>query len=189
MSERERDAKGRELLYLCANAHIMNAASLERVKELIGAGANLTFPGQTALMGACRYGQIEVVKLILTAQASAGINANEKSNPVWSALMNACYYGYVEIVKLLAAQGININEKNNQGWSALMFACRYGHIEVVKLLLAAQGISITLKTNDGRAALDVVNGLADGEVKDSMLILFQGEFRFSQSKVPSISFR
>jgi ankyrin repeat protein len=69
--------------------------------------------GWTALMAACQYGHIEIVKLLLTAKV---ISTNAKNIVGFTALMSACDHGHIEIVKLLlAVKGININVKDNYG--------------------------------------------------------------------------
>jgi ankyrin repeat protein len=179
------DAKGEQLFNLCDDADAtMNATLLEKVKGLVAEGANLKWKsvdGNTCLMMACYNGHIEVVKLLLAAQ---GISANEKQYTGGTALIFACLSKHIEIVKLLlAVKRININAQDGEQWTALMLACKREQIEIVKLLLAAKGININLKNYNEEMAIDIVNHLDDGKVKDEMVILLQGEvFSLTQSK-------
>jgi len=56
--------------------------------------------------------------------------------------------------------GIDVNRANKDGWTPLFRASFKGRTEVVKLLLAAPGIEIFKKDEEGKSALDVASGPA-----------------------------
>jgi len=118
LTQKEKDKK---LIYASENCN------KEAVKFLIKAGANINAKdnnGITALMRASRYGEVEVVKLLIEAGADNG----------YTALMEASDNNYVEVVKLLIENGANINVKDKFGNTALIYASRYDRKEIVYLL-------------------------------------------------------
>ena len=78
---------------------------------------------------ACRYGHVEVVKLLL----EAGVDPTSNNN---KAIKYACGNGHVEVVKLLLKAGVNPSVSDDY---PLRIACENGHLEVVKVLLEWRG--------------------------------------------------
>jgi len=115
----------------------------------------------------CKYGYLEIVKLLLKNNA----NINQKDYEGYTPLIYASIYGQLEIVKLLIKYGANINEKNNYNYNALYFACVYGHLEIVKLLLE-NGVNINEKDYHGYTPLLYVSRY--GKIKIVKLLLENG---------------
>ena len=103
------------------------------VKLLLKAGANVNARDRvdrTVLMTAGRFGQTEVVRLLL---AQPGIDVNARDRTDRTALMIVSFGGWVEIVELLLRhRGIDINARDKHGKTALDIARDHGNIEVVK---------------------------------------------------------
>lgn len=77
--------------------------------------------GETALMHACRSGQLKYVNLLLDSGAKLELQTNVDS---WTALMTASKWGHADIVQELVKRGADVNRKNSNGWTALMIACK-----------------------------------------------------------------
>jgi ankyrin repeat protein len=94
--------------------------------------------GRTALMLACQFGHLEILKGIISNKL---IDLNEKDEFGQTAFMLACDNGHLELVKdLLKIDGIDVNAKDEDGRTALMLARQSGHFEVVQELLKIDAI-------------------------------------------------
>lgn len=86
-------------------------------QELIRVGASVDATardGQTALMGACKYGYRAAAELLL----EAGADPNRKDNAGDTPLMHAVRGGFVDCIPLLATHGVDTAATNNQGKTA-----------------------------------------------------------------------
>lgn len=102
---------------------------VEMVKLLLDNGADVKLKNNEALIAACRYGHIEIVKLLI----------DKKADPkTENAFFSACRNGHFDIVKLLLKHGAPLNARNGY---ALTTASWNGHLEIVKFLLD-QGVYI-----------------------------------------------
>lgn len=118
------------------------------------------------LVLAARYGQIDLVQYLLTADVPVnardaygntaliaaagnghrqvveyllehGANVQAQNKEEFSPLMTAAASGHYELVHHLLEMGAEVNMVNNQGESALFLAVQYGHMSAVKVLLTA----------------------------------------------------
>jgi len=90
--------------------------------------------GNTAFMYACKYGFIEIVKLLLDYYP----REDAVDNRGRTALMMACYNGYVDIVKemLKIDDFVNtVNMTDSENTTALIYASLEGHVQIVDVLL------------------------------------------------------
>jgi hypothetical protein len=106
--------------------------------------------GITALMRACSYNHIDIVKLLI--EAGADINAKDKVG--YTALIVASANGRIEIVKLLIKAGSDVNAKEKWEYTALMYASENGYTDIVKLLIEA-GADVNAKDKRGVTALAI----------------------------------
>ena len=104
--------------------------------------------GNTALMQASHAGHVEVVSLLLDADADKDFADSDGR----TALMWASRAGHVEVVSLLLDAGPDKDSADNDGRTALMWASGTGRVEVVRLLLDA-GADMEFADNAGRTAL------------------------------------
>jgi len=86
--------------------------------------------GNTALIHASWYGQVNVVKWLLANRA----DINETNCNGYTALLMAARYGHLQLVRYLLENGA-CTTRNLQGNSLLLCACEGGHVEVVSWLL------------------------------------------------------
>jgi ankyrin repeat protein len=154
-------------------------------------------PGD-ALFDAVKFGDAEMVRLLLDAGAdvtiklhrealSDAINAGRtalakrlidrgalrKGQDKARLLADASAEGLVEIVAILLASGADpdgrLTDLANRG-TALMAAAAEGHLEVVKQLLAA-GADPTLKDDKGKGVADWVKKFKPANAKDVLALI------------------
>ena len=124
------DGKGEELFKLCDSRS--EEPSLDEVKELVAAGANLDWKddaGWTALFCTFGSGHARVVEYLVTVK---GIDINTKAGDGMTALQVACYRKRVEVVEILIRAGVDINQKGEEGMTVIEHG--YGNEEIKRLL-------------------------------------------------------
>ena len=104
--------------------------------------------GVTALILSVVNGHVEVVTMLLSAEADPNI----KNNQGRSALMLAARQNLPEIVKLLLTHGAEVNSCDGQEATAFVHAAVKGHVEVMDILLPYVA-SINLPVIDGNTPL------------------------------------
>ncbi|HLK60229.1 MAG TPA: ankyrin repeat domain-containing protein [Chthonomonadaceae bacterium] len=169
---------------------------------LLDRGANVhagrsrgKYSGETPLILAARYNDLDTLKLLLargarvnetsydgTALVVAGLygdlplirylirkgaRVNARSDDGETALINAAGEGKYENVKILLAAGANPNLKRQDGVTALMEAVRNGDEDVVRLILNA-GANINARDKDGTTALKVAKDEDNDDVIDCL---------------------
>jgi ankyrin repeat protein len=122
------------------------------VDLLLEQGANPTAKdnqGWNALHIAARFGQDNILRLLLTkqfdwAQSSDGVIA----------LLLAVRNGHTSTIDLLLEQGANPTAKDNHGWNAIHIAATFGQDNILRLLLAKQfNWDLEARAPDNRTAL------------------------------------
>ncbi|KAL3968178.1 endophilin-A [Sarotherodon galilaeus] len=157
-----------------------------------------TGEGRRELFEACRSGDLERVRKLVTAEnVNSRDTAGRKSTPLHFAagfgrkdvvdfllqngasvharddgglisLHNACSFGHAEVVSLLLHHGADANARDNWNYTPLHEAAIKGKIDVCIVLLQ-HGAEPTIRNTDGRTALD----LADASAK----AVLTGEYR------------
>ena len=122
-----------EVFYLAASRN-----DVEAIKFLLKAGVNinainLNFLEETALHGASKLGNIDIVKLLL----EAGIDPSVRNEYEETALNIAANKEQAEVMKLLLEAGAIIDSKDFLGDTALFTSVRTGNLSTVRLLLEA----------------------------------------------------
>jgi ankyrin repeat protein len=85
--------------------------------------------GNTALMHAAAYGDIEMTRQLV----EAGVNIKARGYIGNTALIYAAQEGYVEIVEILVEAGANPDAANDFGSTARKLAAGYGQREIVEI--------------------------------------------------------
>lgn len=138
------------------------------VVKLITEGKDVNAPdqnGTTPLMAACRWGKLNMVRILLQHGAKADEPRTAKGR---TPLMVACaYYSGPDICGLLIKYGANVNAQANDGSTALMLAANNGKVAVVELLLN-QKANAYAKDTKGSTALDYANRADLELIKNSM---------------------
>ena len=126
-------SKEKQLWQSCADG------DLEAVRELVNDPAvDFNWVGEdrgdAPLHRACRFGHLEIVKVLL-AQERIEVNKGNKGDA--SPFYISCREGHKEVVSLLLADPrIDPNKAKNDGATPFFMTCQNGHKEVVSLLLA-----------------------------------------------------
>ena len=121
------------------------AGDLEKVRQLLTrehAPADITHDSYMAFNRACRDGQFEVVKYMLTS-AELTTNADPSSADYYS-LRFACTgttKNHFEIVKFLLTGGLTVLDIHVLKEYPLKAACQFGNLETVKFLLTSPMIA------------------------------------------------
>jgi len=105
------------------------------VRALLARGADVqaaeSSRGQTALMWSASEGHVDVMRVLLDANA----NVAAKSKAGFTPLMFAARGSNVEAVATLVKAGANLNDVATDGTTALIVATVRGQVDVAKLLL------------------------------------------------------
>ncbi len=129
----------------------MEDISFDKMSEALEKGADVNAKdenGNTALMGACKYGRTGVVQLLVKNGADVNI-ADEDGK---TALMKACEQCHTDVARLLVRKGADVNVKDKYGDTALIKACKYGRTDVVRLLVR-NGADVSVADERGKTAL------------------------------------
>ncbi len=129
----------------------------EEIPALVTAGADVNAGnpnGWTPLMVAASRGDLEAVKLLLSAGADPDIASRTEYYSGFTAVMAAAFYGHPEVAEVLVATGIELDAVDNHyyGETALMLAVKRGIPETVKVLLAG-GADVNVANRNGVTAL------------------------------------
>lgn len=154
----------------------------QAVKLLISAGAKVNCNRKPLLLIAADDGNLEVVQILLDAQATIDCKANIKAQldkdmefyDFLTPLHLASSRGHHDVVDLLLRRGACVDEVTSKSeWSALDFAVLNGHAECA-LTLLKHGSSVTDKCRSvGRANWSLVQYAAHHGAKDVVRLLIQ----------------
>ena len=145
---------------------------LKMVNMLLGKGADVSavdFNKAPALFYAARWGQLEIVRLLLTKDTKAVTAVSKNGNNILLDML--LYYGQnlketdnkiqfkknlVDIARLLIDRGANVNAKarpDEGGVTPIMKAASYDNFELVKLF-KEKGADLCLKDQFGTGLVD-----------------------------------
>uniref|UniRef100_A0A8D2LL74 CASK interacting protein 1 n=1 Tax=Varanus komodoensis TaxID=61221 RepID=A0A8D2LL74_VARKO len=106
--------------------------------------------GFSALHHAALNGNIELISLLLEAQAAVDIKDNKGMRP----LHYAAWQGKKEPMKLVLKAGSSVNSPSDEGQIPLHLAAQHGHYDVSEMLLQHQSNPCILD-NSGKTPLDL----------------------------------
>lgn len=109
------------------DAYLVHAAAL------LGTDMNqlINQRSETRLHQACRYGYLEIVKVLV----NLGVDIDALNHINHTPLSLATFYGHTEVVRFLVSKGAKINLANIIGRTPLLSAVLMEHKENVKILL------------------------------------------------------
>lgn len=129
---------------------------------------------RTALVAAARKGNLDMVKLLIEANANVEFHAKGDETP----LMAAGQHGHLHVVQYLITQRADVNQKVSGDGTALLVAARSGHLPVVRYLLD-QGADINAQVSGDGTAL--INAARNGQYEVAKLLLEHGADPFQVS--------
>ncbi|HEV2687073.1 MAG TPA: ankyrin repeat domain-containing protein, partial [Bryobacteraceae bacterium] len=158
-----------------------NANDGDTVRFLVEKGADVNAPdptGETPLMNAASFGNVEIMKLLLAkgAAVNAADNPNVitvKNGPIAlgmsTPLMYAATIGDLEAVQLLLDAGAKVNVQELRGMTPLMLAIASDHPNprVVRLLLD-RGADPNIKSKSGETSIDWAKKFANPPVLQAL---------------------
>ncbi|CAC5404193.1 unnamed protein product [Mytilus coruscus] len=105
-----------------------------------------TYPksGDTVLHYACRFGQLELVKVLL----DNGADLESANFDGKRALHEAAQYDSLGCVQYLLSYGAQVDSLKRADWTPLMLACTKSNVRIIQALLD-RGADQTLKNKDG----------------------------------------
>lgn len=162
MEKEKADIFAKSLLFVTPLTIATTREHSNIVKELIKCGADISVKdtnGYSIIRTACRAGNLNTVKELLTAGVDTTQTVDSESTPVAedhfekvedlekgkmyvspkiskrvSPFIVACYFGHLAIVEELIGFGIDVN-KDDYLVTPLAAACSGGHLSVMKMLL------------------------------------------------------
>ena len=136
-----------------------NAAEIQHYNEvaqlLLEAGAEVNTQnsyGDTPLMEAARYADINTVEKIILKEA----DVNMQNNVGNTALIEAAVHNRFNIVNLLMRHEADINAQNKAGNTALIEAAQHGQSQMAKLLIK-KGADFTIQNHAGETAASLAS--------------------------------
>jgi ankyrin repeat protein len=106
--------------------------------------------GESALILACRMGNLAVVKRLVAAGSSVEAQASNEVGP----LVAAAVRGHLEVVKYLVDEaGADVTRENPAGETPIRCAARKGYADIVEYLLGRPGSDLDAVSTRGESAL------------------------------------
>ena len=143
--------------------------SVNTMHKLIANGANVNATnnkGLTALLKACSYGQMDVVKVLLEAGADPTIVDDVHYSSLHAAVDGRCNK---DTLRALIDHGAHIDATRKDGTNALLRACTTGQSKsVIVLLEAGAGVSIT-KPNGNTCLHTAIEGKCHKEAVQKII--------------------
>lgn len=122
--------------------------------------------GETALIHACKTGQIKSVQYLITKGAAL----DTKTKDGMTALMYASGNGHFECVEFLIGKGADVNSQTNNQITPLIYAAGYGRLNCVGILLD-NGADIDAVSDVKRSALMYAAGNGHSYCTDYLIEL------------------
>ncbi|XP_067652983.1 uncharacterized protein [Haliotis asinina] len=139
------------------------------VKFLVDRGADVSLVnggGDNVLHFACRGGDLETVKLIMSMNV---VDINSRGWNSRTPVLEAARYRHWDVVQFLVGGGADVSLVDSNGNNALHFACISGDLETVKLIVSMNVVDINVRNNDGQTAADYARGWRHQRVVDLLV--------------------
>jgi hypothetical protein len=148
------------------------AGNTEILGALKAAGANLEDPmiligtsSTTPLMGAVRFGNLEVARTLVELGASVNQTDGSGITPIGRAVLG----NQVEMARFLVERGADVNHTDKLGMTPLLYAASidFGDSAMVDLLLKA-GAKREARNKEGLTALDLAHKYSNTHLLSSL---------------------
>lgn len=134
---------------------------VQKCAEFLNAGVDINSCnefGMSALMVACDFGAMDVVRFLLTHGA---VPDTQNENGL-TALMIAAARNDTEMVAMLLKYGADYTMREKSGWNALMIACAEGAKDtVVQLIKTGMDLNVRNDENDSALTIAMKSGAHD----------------------------
>ncbi|MES2624363.1 MAG: ankyrin repeat domain-containing protein [Pseudomonadota bacterium] len=131
---------------------LVEEQKFDEALELVSSGADVNAPsadGTTALHWAAHYGNADLARRLVRAEAKPDVHNDYGSSP----LGEAATIGNLEMLEILLDADADANLANPEGQTALMAVARTGNVEGAKLLLSHGAEINAAETWGGQTAL------------------------------------
>ncbi|XP_071108956.1 ankyrin repeat domain-containing protein 50-like [Haliotis cracherodii] len=146
----------------------------EVVELLVSKGADVSLLDKghdTLLHLACRGGNVEVVKFVLSLDM---VSINSRGWQEMTPVMLAADKGHKEVVELLVSKGADVSLLNKGHDTLLHLACRGGNVEVVKLVLSLDMVDINARNSKSQTAANIATSRGRWDIID-LLVSHSGQ--------------
>ncbi len=148
-----------------------NSGNIAKVTEILKYASNIvdgrdsSYSGATALFAASQSGRVDVVKLLLAANANVNLPDNEGKTPLYAASERM----HLPVVKLLISANANVNLSTNDGKTPLSVAATKGNLDITSALIAA-GANVNVIDTDGKTPL-IITANQNGNIEVTKALL------------------
>ncbi|XP_067669744.1 putative ankyrin repeat protein RF_0381 [Haliotis asinina] len=115
---------------------------------------------------ACRGGDIETVKLVLSLNV---VDVNSRGQNSQTPVIVAAQWKHRNIVELLVTEGADVSLVDDSRTNILHWACLAGDLETVKLVLSLHAADINARSDYGSTALELARFWGHPQVVDLLL--------------------
>ncbi|KXJ11019.1 ankyrin-1 [Exaiptasia diaphana] len=157
-----------------------SAQHIDVVKELLEAGASISQGNWHPLHEACKNGNLQIAKTLISAGAPVNTPSEFKGCKPWSPLHIATREGNLDCVNMLIDAGADVQAKNAGGHTSLHEAAYRGFTGIVKRLLQENANSNS-QNNQKRTPLH--EACAQGKVSCALCLLDAGSKPNSQDMI------
>ncbi|XP_048246286.1 uncharacterized protein LOC124127331 isoform X3 [Haliotis rufescens] len=134
------------------------------VELLVNEGADVSLvdkDGNNILHQACRGGDVETVKFVLSLHV---VDINSRGWRSRTPVVSAALRRHRDVVEFLVSEGADVSLVDEYGDNILHLACMRGNLETVKFALSLNVVDIDARNNDGQKAADVARLLGHKKV-------------------------
>jgi len=124
--------------------------------------------GKSALMVACKHGEIELVNRLV----NLGANVNEVTHTGGTPLMFAVLGNHVSLARWLHKAGADINAKGSNGWSAATIAGAKGQTDMLRWLIESDA---DINSPDVYRFTPLMRAVDNKHVESVQILLAQGQ--------------
>jgi len=131
---------------------LVESRQFDEALRVVSTGVDVNQPssdGTTALHWAAYYGNVELARRLLRAEADPGTRNDYGSSP----MQEAAAVGNVEMLELLLENGANVESPNVEGQTALMAVARTGNVDAARLLVQKGADVNAVEAWGGQSAL------------------------------------
>ena len=151
------------------HAAVLGGCSEEAFKKIIDHGADVNSTNNesvTALMVACKKGNMDAMYVLLNAGADPHIADSNGNTCMHHAIVGGCSK---EVLQVIIDHGADVNSTNNDSVTALMVACKKGNVDATYALLKAASNPDIADSNGNTCMYHAIVGSFSKEVLQAII--------------------